>query len=297
MKNVGLILEGGGQRGVFTGGVLDYLMEQSFEVPYVIGVSAGTCNAVDFVSKQPCRTKKCMIDAQKEHELYSAKNIWRKGYYIDMDLIFTDFPEKIYPFDFETFKRSKTRCLMTATDCISGEAVYIEEKEDKERMMAAVRASSSLPFAASEVMIDGRPMMDGGLRDSVPIQKATNDGYKYNIIILTRPTGYRKSEKHDASVRLAKAAYKKYPNLVRDMEHRAHRYNKTMDIIDELEAKGRVYVIRPEIACVKRTEKDIEKLEVFYKHGYDMMKEKYDDLTQWLTRADDIQLEDEDDNR
>lgn len=290
MRKVGMILEGGGQRGVFTGGVLDFLMEQSFEVPYVIGVSAGTCNAVDYVSRQPLRTRNCMIDALHEHDLYSFKNVLRKKYYIDMDLIFRDFPNEIYPFDFETFAKTQehTRCLMTATDCISGEAVYLEEKEDRERMMAAVRASSSLPFVAGTVMVDGRPMMDGGLRDSIPIRKATKDGYKYNIVILTRPKGYRKSEKKDPTLRLARIAYKKYPQLIRNLERRAYRYNKTLDIIEDLEAKGRIFAIRPQIPCVGRTESNVEKLEVFYQHGYDYMKDNYENLLQWLKRAEEI---------
>jgi len=286
MKKAGMILEGGGQRGVFTSGVLDYLMAQQFEVPYVIGVSAGTCNAVDYVSRQPLRTKKCMIDSQTEHDLYSAKNIVKTGYYIDMDLIFGDFPDKEYPFDYDTYFASPTRCLITATDCITGEAVYIEEKSDKSRLMAATRASSSLPFVAPVVMVDGRPMLDGGLRDSVPIQKATDDGYKYNIIILTRPKGYRKSEKNSATAALARAVYKKYPNLVQCLEHRAARYNRTMDVIDALEQKGRVFVIRPQTACVSRTDRDIERLEAFYEHGYNYMKENFEAMQAWLSRAE-----------
>ncbi len=291
MKKVGMIMEGGGQRGVFTAGVVDYLMEQNFEVPYVIGVSAGTCNALDYVSGQPQRTRKCMIDSQEKYDLYSLKNILRKGYYIDMDLIFDEFPKGIYPFDFETYAKSqeKTRCLITATDCITGDAVYIEEKEDEARMRTAAKASASLPFVSAPVMVDGRPMMDGGLRDSIPIQKATRDGYKYNILILTRPAGYRKDEKKkDPTVALARIIYKKYPRMVRDMELRAHRYNKVLETIDALEKKGRVYVIRPQVPCVGRTETDIDKLNAFYQHGYDYMREHYAQMLEWLERAENI---------
>lgn len=289
MKKAGLILEGGGQRGVFTSGVLDYMMEKELKLPYVIGVSAGSCNAVDYVSWQPYRTKRCMIDSQKNYHLYSAKNIIKTGYYIDMDLIFNQFPNRIYPFDFDTYFNSKTRCLMTVTNCLTGRPEYIEENSDVIRMMAACRASSSLPFVSPMVKVDGKPMMDGGLADSIPIQKATKDGYKYNILVLTRPKGYRKpSERPGKTVKLAKRVYKDYPMLVKALALRNRRYNRTMDIIEALEEKGRVFVIRPNIACVHRTERNISKLEHFYEHGYETMKAQWEALETWLKRVKDI---------
>lgn len=288
MKNVGMILEGGGQRGVFTSGVLDYLMEIDFHVPYVIGVSAGTCNAVDYVSWQPGRTRKSMIDSQKDYDLFSAKNIVHNGYYIDMNLIFFDFPNSIYPFDFDTYFNSETRCLITTTNCLTGEAMYLEEDKDQDRLMKAVCASSSLPFAAPIVMVDDIPMMDGGLADSIPIQKATKDGYKYNILILTRPKGYRKSEKRSKTALFSKVVYKKYPNLSKALDQRNRRYNKTMEVIEQLEEKGRVFVIRPQEAAVGRTEKNIQKLEDFYQYGYDTMKENEEALFNWLTKVSEV---------
>lgn len=289
MKKAGLVLEGGGERGVFTSGVLDYMMEENFKLPYVIGVSAGACNAVGYVSWQPCRTKRCMIDSQKKYHLYSAKNILKTGYYIDMDLIFNQFPTNDYPFDFKTYADSGIRCLMTVTNCLTGKPEYIEETKDSNRMMAACRASSSLPFVSPMVDIDGKPMMDGGLTDSIPIQRATKDGFKYNVLVLTRPKGYRKSsEKPGKTVKLAKRIYKAYPMLVRALALRNRRYNKTMEIIEQLEAKGRVFVIRPTIPCVGRTEKNIGKLEHFYEHGYETMKKEWPKLQEWLKRTEEI---------
>lgn len=287
MKKVGLVLEGGGERGVFTSGVLDYMMEEKFWLPYVIGVSAGACNAVDYVSRQPYRTKQCMIDSQKKYDLYSARNILKTGYYINMDLIFNQFPTNIYPFDFETYASSGSRCLMTVTNCVTGRPEYIEETKDSIRMMAACRASSSLPFVSPMVKVDGKPMMDGGLTDSIPIQKATKDGFKYNILVLTRPKGYRKSsERPGKTVKVARRVYKDYPMLVKALALRNHRYNKTMEIIEQLEAKGRVFVIRPTIPCVGRTEKNIGKLEHFYEHGYETMKKEWPKLQEWLRRTE-----------
>ena len=119
MKKAGMILEGGGQRGIFTSGVLDYLMEKKVELPYVIGVSAGACNAVDYVSNQILRTKECMLDAQLDNELYGVKTLMHTKYFMNMDLIFDEFPNHLYPFDFETYVKSPTRCLLAVTNCIT----------------------------------------------------------------------------------------------------------------------------------------------------------------------------------
>lgn len=282
MKKVGMILEGGGQRGIFTSGVLDYLMEQKLEVPYVIGVSAGACNAVDYVSKQILRTKECMLDAQLDHELYGIHTMLKTKYFMNMDLIFDQFPNHDYPFDFETFRRSKTRCLLATTNCLTGRAEFLEEYEGKDRLMQICRASSSLPFAAPVVKVDGIPMMDGGVADSVPVRKAIDDGYLFNIVILTRKRGYLKKESHH-SMKLADFYYHKYPKLSQALMRRNHIYNRTMELVDHLEEKGRLFVIRPEEVTVSRTERDLEKLEDFYWHGYETAKEAWPALLEWLS--------------
>ena len=185
MKKAGMILEGGGQRGIFTSGVLDYLMAKKVELPYVIGVSAGACNEVDYVSNQILRNKECMLDAQLDNELYGVKTLMHTKHFMNMDLIFDEFPNHTYPFDFEAYVKSPTRCLLAVTNCVTGKAEFIEEYRDKARMMNACRASSSLPFGAPMVDLDGIPMLDGGIADSIPIRKAIADGFDHNIIILT----------------------------------------------------------------------------------------------------------------
>ena len=286
MKKVGMILEGGGQRGIFTSGVLDYLMEKKLEVPYVIGVSAGACNAVDYVSGQILRTKECMLDAQLDYELYGVKTMVKTKYFMNMDLIFDQFPNHDYPFDFKAYVKSPTRCLLTVTNCLTGRAEFIEEYKDRERMMAACRASSSLPFASPMVEVDGVPMMDGGIAYSVPIKKAIADGFDHNIVILTRRKGYYKKEGNSSTVRLAKLYYHRYPNLAKALMQRGHAYNREMDLIDQLEKQGKVFVIRPEMPCVSRTERDLEKLEDFYWHGYEEAEKNYAKLKEWISQRD-----------
>lgn len=283
MKKVGLILEGGGQRGIFTSGVLDCFMGQKLKLPYVIGVSAGACNAVDYVSDQILRTKECMLDAQLDYELYGVRTMMKTKYFMNMDLIFDQFPKHDYPFDFEAYVKSPIRCLLTVTNCVTGKAEFIEEYRDYGRLMAACRASSSLPFAAPVTRVDGIPMMDGGIADSVPVHKAIEDGYDYNVIILTRRKGYYKKEGNSSVMKLARLYYRRYPRLARALMQRSHIYNRQMDFIDRLEKEGRVFVIRPTVPCVSRTERDLEKLEDFYWHGYELAEQMYPALKEWLT--------------
>lgn len=205
-------------------------------------------------------------------------------YFMNMDLIFDQMPNHDYPFDFQAYVKSPMRCLLTTTNCITGKAEYIEEYRNKERMMTACRASSSLPFVSPIVKVDGIPMLDGGIADSVPIRKAIADGFDYNIIVLTRRRGYYKdeSEKAAAMMELARVHYRRYPNFGRAMAQRSHNYNRTMDLIERLEKQGRVFVIRPTGPCVSRTERDLEKLEDFYWHGFNEAERLYPELKKWL---------------
>ncbi len=286
MKKAGMILEGGGQRGIFTSGVLDYLMEKKVQVPYVLGVSAGACNAVDYVSNQILRTKECMLDAQLDNELYGIRTMVETKHFMNMDLIFDEFPNHLYPFDYEAYVKSPTRCLLVTTNCLNGKAEYLEEYRSREKMMQICRASSSLPFGAPMVKIDGVPMLDGGIADSIPVRKAIADGFDHNIVILTRHKGYYKEERTDATIRMAKLYYHRYPMLVKALSQRAHVYNRTLDLLDRLEQKGMVFVIRPTAPCVSRTERDLEKLEDFYWHGYEEAKRLYPQLHAWLEQRE-----------
>lgn len=284
MNKTGMILEGGAVRGLFTSGILDYLTEKKVEFPYVVGVSAGACNALDFVSEQAGRTKACMIPDDKEFDYRDYLNMLKRRSFYDMDYIFDRYPNEIYPFDYDTFFSSKTICELTVTNCITGAAEYLTEKEDKKRLMQICRASSSMPFAAPFVYMDGIPYMDGGLADSIPIKRAMKSGYKKNIVILTRNKGYRKTLSK-RSRHLYIAAFRKYPGLVKSLISRAAVYNKTLDYIDRLEEKGSVYVLRPEIPAISKLETNRQLLEEFYAHGYEMMQEKMDEMSSFMEAA------------
>ena len=276
-----LILEGGGNRGVFTSGVLDCLMEHQIKFPYVAGVSAGACNAVDYVSWQPGRTKKCMILEDKENRYISLGQTIRNKSLFDMDMIFDRFPKEIFPFDFDTFFQSDIRCQLVVTDCLTGKARYMEEKKDAERLMRICRASSSIPAACPMVMLDGRPYLDGGVSDSIPLFHAMKLGYKKDVVVLTRNLGYRKT-KPGKSAAFYSAAFKKYPNLTRSLLNRYKVYNRTLDLVEKWEREGHIFVIRPVSKPISRTEQSKEALTAFYQEGYSLMEERLDELWTYL---------------
>lgn len=276
-----LILEGGGNRGVFTSGVLDCLMEHQIKFPYVAGVSAGACNAVDYVSWQPGRTKKCMILEDKENRYISLGQTIRNKSLFDMDMIFDRFPKEIFPFDFDTFFQSDIRCQLVVTDCLTGKARYMEEKKDAERLMRICRASSSIPAACPMVMLDGRLYLDGGVSDSIPLFHAMKLGYKKDVVVLTRNLGYRKT-KPGKSAAFYSAAFKKYPNLTRSLLNRYKVYNRTLDLVEKWEREGHIFVIRPVSKPISRTEQSNEALTAFYQEGYSLMEERLDELWTYL---------------
>lgn len=281
MRDAGIVLEGGAVRGIFTSGVLDYLMEQELYLPYVVGVSAGACNAVDYVSRQPGRTKKCMIPDSDEDNLISLRKTLKTHSLFDMDLIFDTYPNEKIPFDFDTYFQSSIQCELVVTNCITGKAEYLNEHSSRERLMKVCRASCSIPIASPMVMIDGIPYLDGGIADSIPIIRSLKTGHKKNIVILTRNYGYRKRPPRKRRM-LYQAAFKQYPEFFRTICRRAYHYNKTLSYVEKWEKEGRLFVIRPEIPEVSRTESNPDVLQEFYQHGYDKMKEKFDQMMQFL---------------
>ncbi len=287
MNKIGMILEGGGQRGIFTAGVLDYLMEKEFYLPYVIGVSAGACNAVDYKSGQIGRTKICMVDAQTEHKYISIQTLIRKGYLFDMNMVFDKFPNELVPFDYDAYFANDMRCLIEASNCLTGEPVYLEEYEDRRRLMIACRASASLPLLAPTVKLDNILMLDGGITDSIPIRKAISDGYDKNVVIMTKIPRYRKPEKASKKMmHLARMKYKKYPEFLKAMENRNSYYNETVDYIESLEKEGKVFVIRPQVDGVERAERNLEKLNAQYNHGREVAESVYEDLLRFANTTE-----------
>lgn len=280
MKNVGLVLEGGGMRGLYTCGVLEYFMEKALFFNYVIGVSAGACNAASYISRQQGRNEKVIIGFVKNWRYMSLRNLILSKSYFGMDFIFDEIPNRHVPFDFKTFYESPGVFLVGATDCQTGKPVYLN-KDDLGEQFQALRASASLPMLSPIVNYKDYELLDGGISDSIPINKSINDGNTKNIIVLTRNKGYRKYPgKFNA---LLKLKYKNYPLLIETMLNRYKKYNETLDYIESLENHGKAVVIRPSKELeVGRLEKDPHKLRSLLRQGYEDTKRSYERIITFL---------------
>lgn len=280
MKDIGLVLEGGGMRGLYTCGVLEFFMEKDLYFNYIIGVSAGACNAVSYISKQKGRNKKVNIDFAANWKYMSLRNFIFERSFVGMNFIFDEIPNKHVEFDFETFSSSSCRFLVGATDCKTGEPVYFEKDEIKDGFYA-LRASSSLPILSPIVNFKGYELLDGGISDSIPISKSINDGNHKNIIILTRNKEYRKSPARFKSI--IKLKYRRYPHLVNALMNRYKKYNEALDYIEELEKQGKVLVIRPaQELKVERLERDPKKLQELFQDGYKDAKKSYEKTLEFI---------------
>lgn len=270
LQNTGLILEGGGLRGVFTCGVLDCFMDHGIRFPFTVGVSAGACNGLSYMSGQRGRAKASNIDLMEKHHYIGFRYLLTQRCIMDFKLLFEDFPERIIPYDYDAYFSNPDRFIMVTTNCLTGKAEYLEEKSSSKRVMEIVRASSSLPFVSPITYVDGTPMLDGGISDSIPVEYAMKQGYDKLVVILTRNKGYRKKA---SKMRVAKAFYRKYPGLQKALSERNSTYNKTMDLIDHLEQEGKIIVVRPLRPIeVGRMEKDTSKLTDLYQEGYEIAR-------------------------
>ena len=264
----GLVLEGGGMRGVFTCGVLDNFMDRGIRFPYTIGVSAGACNGLSYMSEQRGRAKYSNIDLLDKYQYIGFRHLLTKGSIMDFKLLFEEFPTCIIPYDYERYAKCTEHYEMVTTDCATGKACYYEEKSDPKRIIDIVRASSSLPYVCHIAQVDGRNMLDGGIADSLPIMRARDLGYDNNVVVLTRNKGYRKKNKPSFVLPFA---YHKYPALRERLRNRNLEYNKQIALIEELEERGEITVIRPERPIeVGRMERNIKRLTALYDEGYDL---------------------------
>ena len=262
----GLVLEGGGMRGVFTSGVLDAFMKHNLYFKYIVAVSAGACNGMSYVSRQPRRARVSNIDYLARYRYIGLRHLVTQGCIFDQELLYDKFPNELLPFDFDEYFKHSQSFEMVTTNCLTGQAMYLSEAHDRQRSLDIVKASSSLPFVSKIVNVDGLPMLDGGIVDSIPIHRAIETGHDHNVVILTRNKGWRDTGKDR---KVPAFIYKNYPRLRVALSHRLKVYNAQMDLIDRLEAEGRITCIRPLHPMeVGRIENDVMKLERLYEEGF-----------------------------
>ena len=275
-SKTGLVLEGGGMRGVLTCGVLDYFMDNDMWFPYCVAVSAGACNGLSYMSRQRGRAKFSNIDMLDQYHYIGIKHLWKNHSILDQELLFKEFPNVIHPFDYDEYKKNSARFEMVTTNCLTGRACYMEEKIDMKRLIEIARASSSLPFVCPVVYVDKVPMLDGGIVDSIPIVRALEQGYSNIVVVTTRNRGYRSDEK---DIKIPSFIYKKYPRLRVVLSKRCKLYDDQLDLLEKLEDEKKIVVIRPiKPMEVDRISTDIEKLTALYEEGYECAKQAMSSL-------------------
>lgn len=271
-----LVLEGGGMRGVFTAGVLDLFMDCGIEFPYTIGVSAGITNGISYISRQRGRSLYADTTLLKEHPYMGYKTLLKKGVFIDTKFLYEDFAYSIYPFDWETFNANRCEIEMVATNIHTGEPCYFKKPYSMEKTLMAVKATSALPFISKVVMIDGLPLLDGGLSDSIPISRAQELGYRDIVVVLTQLKGYRKKP---YKFKIPRWVYPKYPMVIDLLNSRAERYNRQIELIEQLESRGEIDVIRPTKPIkVGRLSTNIEYISDLHSQGYQAAQTWWDKI-------------------
>ena len=276
---VGLVLEGGAMRGMYTAGVLDTFLDNNIEVDGIIGVSAGVLFGVNYLSKQKGRViryNKRFINDKRYMGLWS---LLTTGNIINKDFSFYEVPQKLDEFDNDTFMESKTDFWATITNIETGKAEYVK-LEDLFAQMEVLRATSAMPYVSKVVELESGKYLDGGISDSIPVDKCKELGYDKVIVVLTRPLDYRKKKPKEF---LAKSYYRKYPEFAKTLNNRYKMYNDTVEKIIDMENKKEIFVIRPSrFVNVKRIEKDPEKLQEMYDLGLEDGKNSLEKLKEYI---------------
>ncbi len=284
MKKVGLVLEGGAMRGIYTVGVLDFFIKKNIYIPYIAGVSAGACHALSYISKQYGRDKDIARLYIKDKRYLSYRNFLKTGNMFGLDFIFNDIATDLIPFNFKNFRNSSQELSVGVTNCITGKAEFFyKSRLNTDNLFKATMASSSLPLVSKEIFIKGIPYFDGGISAPIPIYQAINDGYEKNIIVLTRNIGYQKKPAKISAL-AAKKKYRNYRGLINAIENRHIIYNNTLKFIEELEREKKAIVIRPiNPIKVNRMDKNKNRIKELYREGYIETRQRYEEIIDFIS--------------
>lgn len=243
MTKLGLVLEGGAMRGLFSVGVCDVLYENGFNADGIIGVSAGAAFGCNYKSGQIGRALRYNKLMAKDKRYSSLAAFHKTGDIFTASFCYHYVPTHIDVFDNEAFEKSQTEFYAVCTDVETGRAVYKRLDRGGHEMFEWVRASASMPVCSKIVEIEGRRLLDGGVADSIPLEYFNNIGYERNIVVLTQPEGYKK--KLNSFYPIMRMSLRRYPNMVYAMRHRHEMYNQELQYVAESEVAGWSLVIRP----------------------------------------------------
>lgn len=272
-----LVLEGGSFRPLFSAGVMDALLDNDIMFPYCIGVSAGICYGYSYISKQKRRNMIVIEKYRNDKRYMGVNNIFKERSIFGVNFIFSEIPNKLELYDYDTFKKFDGRVVVPVSNAVTGEAEYFDGK-DIDEPCTILRATCSIPLVFPAVKIKDHDYYDGGLFDPIPLQKAIEDGNEKHLVLLTNPSGFRLGLEK-INIIVAKVLKKRYPKIVDGLMKRHIKYNETLDLCDKLEKEGRAIVLRPDKnEVVKSFEKDMKKLQSTYDHGYNLAMSKMDDI-------------------
>ena len=280
MYKAGLVLEGGGLKGVYTSGVLDFFLDKGIEFSSCYGVSAGACCLCSFLSKQRGRAYHVSVDYLEDKNYCSFYSLLKTGDLFGAEMCYHRIPDELYPYDYEAYNQYQGTFYSVVTNIETGHAEYIPIKDMREDIKA-IRASASLPLVSRNVSYQGKLFLDGGISDAIPLRRSMEDGNHKNVVVMTKETGYRRKPSNMTT--LIKLRYQKYPKVYELMKNRHIAYNETLDFIMEQVKAGNTFLIQPQKKSdVGRIEKDKGKLQALYEEGYQEASECYEDLLKFL---------------
>lgn len=277
---LGITMEGGASRTVFSCGVTDVFLEEGIMPDYFIGVSAGIAYGVSYLSRQKGRNLELATKYMGDKRYMGARHLLKNRNFYNLEFAFGEVPNKLLPFDMDAFEAFPGKVVAGVTNIHTGKPEYLEvpRRDDKYEVLVA---SCALPILFQPVKVGKHYYLDGGLSDSIPYKQVIKEGCDKNIVILTRERGYVK--KQERAGKISQKLYKKYPKIVEDLEKRPERYNACMKELLEQEKAGEVFVIAPETTYgIGRTESNPEKLRQLYDEGYQMAKERMPELKKYL---------------
>ncbi len=281
MSKTGLILEGGAIRGIFTAGVLDYLIDHDVYFPYVAGVSVGVSNASGFISRQSGRSKKILMH-ENTRSFYGLPNILRTGKVLDLDECIFKYAYENFPYDFETFHKSESIWEAVVANCETGKAEYVSDFQSDDEALQFCKASCSLPFICKPVNIRGKKFLDGSLADSIPFQRALECGCDKIVLILTKADLHEATDYKKLRFLVDFFYRRKYPHLADTILGRKDQYLRQMEEIEKMEKEGRAMIIRPDETTVAHFENNKEKLEKCYQDAYKLMERRFGELKAFM---------------
>ncbi|MFG6383039.1 MAG: patatin family protein [Lachnospiraceae bacterium] len=277
---LGIIMEGGASRTIFSCGVTDVLLEENIMPDYFIGVSAGIAYGVSYLSKQKGRNLAIAQKYMSDKRYMGMKHLLKDKNFYNIPFVFDEVPNKLEAFDYEAFEAFPGKVEACVTNIHTGKPEYLEVPRHDDSFQVLV-ASCALPILFQPVKVGKRYYLDGGLSDSIPYKHAIEEGCDKNIVILTRERGYIK--KPERVGKISRKLYRKYPKIAEDLKNRPEQYNACLKELMEREQSGEIFVIAPETTYgMGRTESDPEKLTRLYEEGYQQAKKQMEDLKKYL---------------